>query len=42
LWIVNIFISSQAEGRFFEDPLIWVSMGMMFCLLGNVGSEKKI
>lgn len=41
LWIVTVFISSQAEGRFFEDPLIWVSMGMMFCLLNKVGSEKK-
>ncbi len=41
LWIVTVFISSQAEGRFFEDPMIWISMGMMFCLLGEVGSEKK-
>ena len=42
LWIVTVFVSSQAEGRFFEDPMIWISMGMMFCLLGKVGSEKKI
>lgn len=42
LWIVTVFISSQAEGRFFEDPMIWVSMGMMLCLLGKVGSEKTI
>lgn len=41
LWIVTVFISSQAEGRFFEDPMIWISMGMMVCLLGEVGSEKK-
>lgn len=41
LWIVTVFISSQAEGRFFEDPMIWISMGMMLCLLVEVGSEKK-
>jgi O-antigen ligase len=41
LWIVTVFISSQAEGRFFEDPMIWISAGMMFCLLGEVGSEKR-
>ncbi|MDP4161109.1 MAG: O-antigen ligase family protein, partial [Bacillota bacterium] len=29
LWIVTVFISSQAEARFFEDPIIWISMGMM-------------
>lgn len=41
LWIATVFISSQAEARFFEDPMIWISMGMMLCLLGEVGSEKK-
>lgn len=41
LWITAVFISSQAEARFFEDPMIWISMGMMVCLLGEVGSEKK-
>lgn len=41
LWIVTVFISSQAEGRFFEDPMIWLSMGMMVSLLGEAGSEKK-
>ena len=41
LWIAAVFISSQAEARFFEDPMIWISMGMMLCLLGEVGSEKK-
>ncbi|MDP4128152.1 MAG: polymerase, partial [Bacillota bacterium] len=39
LWIVTVFISSQAEARFFEDPIIWISMGMMLCLLGKEGSE---
>lgn len=41
LWVVAVFISSQAEARFFEDPMIWLSMGMMLCLLGEVGSEKR-
>jgi len=35
LWIMAVFISSQAEARFFEDPIIWLSMGMMFRLLGQ-------
>ncbi|MDR3541203.1 MAG: O-antigen ligase family protein [Desulfosporosinus sp.] len=33
LWILTIFISSQSEARFFEDPVLWVSMGMMLSLL---------
>lgn len=41
LWIAAVFISSQAEARFFEDPIIWLSMGMMLCLLGVGGSEKR-
>ncbi|KJS78904.1 MAG: polymerase [Desulfosporosinus sp. BICA1-9] len=41
LWITTVFISSQAEARFFEDPLIWISMGMLFSIADNVGSEKK-
>ena len=41
LWIVAVFISSQAEARFFEDPIIWLSMGMLFCLLGVGRSEKR-
>lgn len=41
LWIVAVFISSQAEARFFEDPIIWLSMGMMLCLSGLGGSEKR-
>jgi putative inorganic carbon (hco3(-)) transporter len=32
LWIVAVFISSQAEGRFFEDPMIWLSMGILVVL----------
>jgi len=35
LWILTIFISSQSEARFFEDPLIWLSMGMMLRLSGD-------
>lgn len=41
LWILTIFISSQSEARFFEDPVLWISMGMMFSLLYGVESEKK-
>ncbi|MDR3602409.1 MAG: O-antigen ligase family protein [Desulfosporosinus sp.] len=41
VWIVAVFISSQAEARFFEDPIIWISMGMLLCLLGKVGSENR-
>ncbi|MDR3270402.1 MAG: O-antigen ligase family protein [Peptococcaceae bacterium] len=32
LWILTIFISSQSESRFFEDPLVWVSCGMLYRL----------
>lgn len=41
LWIVAVFISSQAEARFFEDPIIWLSMGMMFCLSDGGGSKQR-
>lgn len=40
LWIVAVFISSQAEARFFADPIIWISMGMVFCISEDVGREK--
>lgn len=39
LWIAAVFISSQAEARFFEDPIIWISMAMMLQLLDEDGSE---
>lgn len=41
LWILTIFISSQSEGRFFEDPVLWISMGMMLSLLYCEEYEKK-
>ncbi|KLU66904.1 O-antigen ligase [Desulfosporosinus acididurans] len=42
LWIAAIFISSQSEARFFEDPMIWLSMSMMVHLLvGKVGSGNR-
>lgn len=41
LWITTVFISSQAEARFFEDPIIWISMAMMLRLLAEIGSENK-
>lgn len=37
LWISAVFISSQAEARFFEDPIIWISMGIMVRLLVSNG-----
>jgi len=37
LWISAVFISSQAEARFFEDPIIWISMGSMVRLLVSNG-----
>ncbi|MDA8440872.1 MAG: O-antigen ligase family protein [Peptococcaceae bacterium] len=30
LWILTVFISSQAEARFFEDPVMWLAIGMLF------------
>lgn len=27
LWALTVFISSQGEGRFFEDPILWLSCG---------------
>lgn len=41
LWITAVFISSQAEARFFEDPMIWISMGMLYRLVSEAGSEKR-
>ena len=41
LWITTVFISSQAEARFFEDPIIWISMAMMLRLLVEIGSDNK-
>lgn len=32
LWILAIFVSSQGEGRFFEDPLLWLSSAMLIVL----------
>ncbi|OCZ49683.1 O-antigen ligase family protein [Dehalobacter sp. TeCB1] len=32
LWAATVFISSQAEGRFFEDPIFWLSCAMLVVL----------
>lgn len=32
LWVAAIFVSAQAEGRFFEDPMLWVAMAMLMVL----------
>lgn len=29
LWIAAVFISSQGEGRFFEDPVLWLSCALL-------------
>ena len=34
-WILTVFISSQMEARFFEDPVLWVSVGMLVSLVLN-------
>lgn len=39
-WILTIFVSSQMEARFFEDPLLWVSMGMLVALVLNAQEES--
>jgi O-antigen ligase len=41
LWITTVFISSQAEARFFEDPIIWISMAMLLRLLDEIGSDNE-
>jgi len=32
LWILTVFISSQGEGRFFEDPILWLSCALIIVL----------
>ena len=32
LWIAAVFVSSQAEGRFFEDPLFWIASAALVVL----------
>lgn len=32
LWALTIFISSQGEGRFFEDPILWLSCACLVML----------
>jgi len=32
LWILTIFISSQGEGRFFEDPMLWLSCALLLTI----------
>jgi putative inorganic carbon (HCO3(-)) transporter len=32
LWAAAVFFSSQAEGRFFEDPVLWLSCAMLVAL----------
>jgi O-antigen ligase len=32
LWALTVFISSQGEGRFFEDPILWLSCACLVVL----------
>ncbi|KUO59531.1 MAG: polymerase [Gracilibacter sp. BRH_c7a] len=32
LWALTVFISSQGEGRFFEDPIFWLSCAILVTL----------
>lgn len=32
LWLLAIFFSSQFAGRLFEDPMLWLSLGMLILL----------
>ncbi len=41
LWVGTVFISSQSEARFFEDPIIWISMAMLLFLAGRKEPEGK-
>ncbi|ADY57271.1 O-antigen polymerase [Syntrophobotulus glycolicus DSM 8271] len=34
LWILTVFLSSQAEGRFFEDPVLWLAAAIIV-VIGN-------
>jgi putative inorganic carbon (hco3(-)) transporter len=43
VWILAIFTSSQSEGRFFEDPLVWISMAMLLLLaIHNKDGVKSV
>lgn len=32
LWVMTVFVSSQAEGRLFEDPMFWLAAAMLMVL----------
>lgn len=32
LWVLAVFISSQGEGRFFEDPIMWLGLALLVIL----------
>ena len=38
-WVLTIFTSAQMEARFFEDPILWLSMGMMVAMVLNAREE---
>ncbi len=42
LWILTVFISSQGEGRFFEDPILWLSCALLVILGFNREYNIKV
>lgn len=32
LWVLTVFVSSQGEGRFFEDPIFWLGCALLVVL----------
>ncbi|RNC63056.1 MAG: hypothetical protein AWM53_01678 [Candidatus Dichloromethanomonas elyunquensis] len=42
LWAAAVFISSQAEGRFFEDPVLWLSCAMLVVLRFTRDYKERI
>jgi len=41
LWVLAIFVSSQGEGRFFEDPMLWLSCAMLIAIKFSRESISK-
>ncbi|KTE93817.1 polymerase [Desulfitobacterium hafniense] len=43
LWAMTVFISSQGEGRFFEDPVLWLSCaGLVFLRLRQESYRYRV
>ena len=42
LLILTVFISSQGEGRFFEDPMVWLSLALLIILKFTRGYDLNL